>query len=65
MSNEIVTPETQEDPMKWVISNILSIIFLLQEKFGPQAVEQIVAVASTIENEMDSDLDEEAPADSE
>lgn len=55
MSNQSTTPTPEDDASKWVISNILSIIFLLQEKFGPQAVEQIVSVAASIEQDMDSE----------
>lgn len=50
--NQRTTPIAEDEAMKWVIANILAIIFLLQEKFGPMAVEQIVSVATEIENDM-------------
>lgn len=36
----------------WVVANIFAIIYLLEEKFGAQATEQIVQVASKIEEAM-------------
>lgn len=36
----------------WVVANIFAIIYLLEEKFGVQATEQIVQVASKIEEAM-------------
>lgn len=36
----------------WIVSNIFAIIALMEEKFGPQAVESIVAAATLIEESM-------------
>jgi ribosomal protein L7/L12 len=36
----------------WIVANIFAIIHLIEEKFGPTAVESIVAVATNIENSM-------------
>jgi hypothetical protein len=36
----------------WVVANIFAIIYLLEEKFGAQATEQIVQVAAKIEEAM-------------
>lgn len=54
-----ITPDTTNEEQKteqvdiyWLVANIFSIIHLLEDKFGPQAVEQIVAVATTIEESM-------------
>lgn len=44
--------ETQEIDSLWLVANIFAIISLLEEKFGPQAVEQVVMVATAIENSM-------------
>jgi ribosomal protein L7/L12 len=44
--------ETQEIDSFWLVANIFAIISLLEEKFGPQAVEQVVMVATAIENSM-------------
>lgn len=46
------TEETHEVDSFWLVANIFAIISLLEEKFGPQAVEQIVMVATAIENSM-------------
>jgi len=57
-----LTPDTTEEQTKpegaheidtfWLVANIFAIISLLEEKFGPQAVEQVVMVATAIENSM-------------
>ena len=54
-----LTPDTTNEEQKteqvdiyWLVANIFSIIHLLEDKFGAQAVEQIVAVATTIEKSM-------------
>ena len=39
----------------WIVANIFAIIHLIEEKFGPTAVESIVAVATNIENSMRSE----------
>jgi ribosomal protein L7/L12 len=44
--------ETKEIDSFWLVANIFAIISLLEEKFGPQAVEQVVMVATAIENSM-------------
>lgn len=44
--------ETQEIDTFWLVANIFAIISLLEEKFGPQAVEQVVMVSTAIENSM-------------
>lgn len=44
--------EAHEVDSFWLVANIFAIISLLEEKFGPQAVEQIVMVATAIENSM-------------
>jgi ribosomal protein L7/L12 len=44
--------ETQEIDSFWLVANIFAIISLLEEKFGPQAIEQVVMVATAIENSM-------------
>ena len=36
----------------WIVANIFSIIHLIEDKFGPSAVEQIVAVAYNLEKNM-------------
>lgn len=48
------TPETVEQNVDvfWIVANIFAIIHLLEEKFGAEAVEKIVMVATTIENNM-------------
>jgi hypothetical protein len=57
-----LTPDTTEEQTQpeeakeidsfWLVANIFAIISLLEEKFGPQAVEQVVMVATAIENSM-------------
>jgi hypothetical protein len=44
--------KTEQVDIYWLVANIFSIIHLLEDKFGAQAVEQIVAVATTIEESM-------------
>lgn len=50
------TPEVQQDNPEidsyWIVANIFAIIALLEEKFGPAAVEAIVAAATVIEESM-------------
>lgn len=36
----------------WIVANIFAIVALMEEKFGPQAVETIVATATMIEDSM-------------
>lgn len=48
--------QTEQVDIYWVVANIFSIIHLLEDKFGPQAVEQVVTVASTIEASMRKEL---------
>lgn len=43
----------------WVVANLFAIIALLEDKFGPQAVEQVVAAATTIEQAMREESSEE------
>ena len=38
--------------MYWVVSNIFALIYVIEDKFGPKAVEQIVQVAGEIEKSM-------------
>lgn len=55
MSNENTNTEDngkEQIDMFWVVANIFAIIYLIEEKFGPQAVEQIVQVAGEIEKSM-------------
>jgi hypothetical protein len=44
--------ETHEVDLFWLVANIFAIIALIEEKFGPTAVEQVVMVATAIENSM-------------
>jgi ribosomal protein L7/L12 len=50
------TQDTNDKPVPvdvyWIVANIFAIIHLIEEKFGPTAVESIVAVATNIENSM-------------
>lgn len=50
------TTETENEQHEvdsfWLVANIFAIIALLEDKFGPQAVEQVVMVATAIENSM-------------
>jgi hypothetical protein len=50
--------KTEQVDIYWLVANIFSIIHLLEDKFGPQAVEQIVAVATTIEESMRKEQEE-------
>jgi ribosomal protein L9 len=45
----------------WIVANIFAIIYLLEEKFGAQATEQIVQVASKIEEAMRTEQNDEEP----
>lgn len=59
-TNEQLTPaeiantneDNQEVDFFWLVANIFAIISLLEDKFGTPAVEQIVMVATAIENSM-------------
>lgn len=55
------TPEKTPTPLdaKWIVSNVLGIIYFLEGKFGPQAVEEIVAVSTDIEKSFEEDKAEE------
>lgn len=53
LDNDLLNEEqSHEVDTFWLVANIFAIISLLEEKFGPQAVEQIVMVATAIENSM-------------
>lgn len=43
----------------WVVANIFAIIAFLEDKFTPLAVEQIVAAATSIEEAMRKDTEEQ------
>ena len=51
-TNETTEEENHEVDFFWLVANIFAIISLLEEKFGPTAVEQIVMVATAMENSM-------------
>lgn len=50
------TPEVPQNNPEidsyWIVANIFAIIALLEDKFGPAAVESIVAAATVIEESM-------------
>lgn len=49
------TPATTDSTavdMYWLVANIFAIIHLLEDKFGEQAVQQIVTTAGAIEKSM-------------
>ena len=50
--NEIENENREEIDMFWVVANIFAIIYIIEDKFGPAAVEQIVRVAGEIEKSM-------------
>jgi hypothetical protein len=54
-------PEQQKEQidMYWVVANIFALIYIVEEKFGPQAVEQLVLVASEIEKSMKEENNEQ------
>lgn len=58
---EPVTTENEEQQIDivWLVANIFAIIALLEDKFGPQSVEQIVAAATAIETSMRQENSEE------
>lgn len=43
----------------WLVSNIFAIVNYLDDRFGPDAVEYIVQVATTIESQMREESAEE------
>jgi hypothetical protein len=53
-TQDTIKPEEQNPPIDtyWLVANIFALIHFLEDKFGPQAVEQIVSVATTIEESM-------------
>jgi hypothetical protein len=53
-------PEEQTPPIDtyWLVANIFAIIHYLEDKFGPQSLEQIVAVATSIEESMRKESEE-------
>lgn len=54
------TPDTTEKTEEnmpeidtfWIVANIFALISLIEDKFGPQAVEHVVATATLIEEAM-------------
>lgn len=44
--------EREQIDMFWVVANIFALIYIVEDKFGPQAVEQLVQVATEIEKSM-------------
>lgn len=44
--------DREQIDMFWVVANIFALIYIIEEKFGPQAVEQLVKVATEIEKSM-------------
>jgi hypothetical protein len=51
------TPTTEDNSkeqidMFWVVANIFAIIYIIEDKFGPATIEQLVKVASEIEKSM-------------
>lgn len=54
-------PEEQTPPIDtyWLVANIFAIIHFLEDKFGPKAVEDIVVVATSIEESMRKELPEQ------
>jgi ribosomal protein L9 len=62
MSNEKTINDVAEEVTAdsyWIVANIFAIIYLLEEKFGAQATEQIVQVASKIEEAMRTEQNDE------
>lgn len=58
--------DTDADPFEsspvdiyWIVANIFSIIHLIEDKFGPSAVEQIVSVAYNLEKNMREESEKE------
>jgi hypothetical protein len=53
-TQDTTKPEEQTPPIDtyWLVANIFAIIHFLEEKFGPQSVEEIVVVATSIEESM-------------
>lgn len=53
-TQDTTKPEEQTPPIDtyWLVANIFAIIHFLEEKFGPQSVEDIVVVANSIEESM-------------
>lgn len=45
------TNETQVDTF-WIVANIFAIIHIIEDKFGIETVERLVAAATAIEAEM-------------
>lgn len=41
----------------WIVSNIFALISLVEDKFGPQGVEYVVATAALIEEAMRKEAD--------
>jgi ribosomal protein L7/L12 len=52
--------EEQQVDTIWIVANIFALIALMEDKFGPQAVEQIVAAATAIEDAMRKENSEES-----
>lgn len=55
---ETPTPDTKPDNIEnqvdayWMVANIFAIIHIIEDKFGIEAVERLVAAATAIEAEM-------------
>jgi hypothetical protein len=58
MSENLEQAKEQID-MYWVVANIFAIIYIIEDKFGPQAVEQLVQVAGEIEKSMKEESKEQ------
>lgn len=44
--------DREQIDMFWVVANIFALIYIIEEKFGPQTIEQLVKVATEIEKSM-------------
>jgi hypothetical protein len=44
--------DREQIDMFWVVANIFALIYIIEEKFGPQTIEQLVQVAMEIEKSM-------------
>jgi hypothetical protein len=44
--------DREQIDMFWVVANIFALIYIIEEKFGAQTIEQLVQVATEIEKSM-------------
>lgn len=55
MTSQEHTPESTLDSqvdIYWLVSNIFAIIHIIEDKFGVEAVERLIAAATAIEESM-------------